>query len=313
MSDWIHVVAGVLRDKQGNILLAQRPVDKHLGGLWEFPGGKCEANESAVDALSRELHEELGITKIHSRHLIQVRHDYGDKKIFLDVYLVTDWQGEPVGKEGQPLAWVSLKEMERYDMPAADEPIIKALKLPTRYLITPPDLSAAEVLDQLKVNLDKGERLFQWRLFGLNAQDWSETLLQANTLAANYDASIMVNASVDDHKKYQLTSWHLNGRQLHELNERPDDVFMLSASCHNEKDLKQAAKLGVDFCVLSPVLPTRSHPDATPLGWDVFKGLVEKVNVPVFALGGMSPDQEVKALESGAQGVAGIRGLWRSA
>ena len=313
MSDWIHVVAGVLRDKQGNILLAQRQVDKHLGGLWEFPGGKCEANESAVDALTRELQEEIGIAEIHSRPLIKVRHDYGDKKIFLDVYLVTDWQGEPVGKEGQPLAWVSLKEMERYDMPAADEPIIKALKLPTRYLITPPDLSAAEVLDQLKVNLDKGERLFQWRLFGLNAQDWSETLLQANTLAANYDASIMVNASVDDHKKYQLTSWHLNSRQLHELSERPEDVVMLSASCHNEKDLQQAAKLGVDFCVLSPVLPTRSHPDATPLGWDVFKGLVEKVNVPVFALGGMSPDQEVKALESGAQGVAGIRGLWRSA
>jgi 8-oxo-dGTP diphosphatase len=313
MSDWIHVVAGVLRDAQGNILLAQRPVDKHLGGLWEFPGGKRESNESALDALSRELHEELGLTQIHSRPLIQVRHDYGYKKIFLDVYLVTDWQGEPTGKEGQPLAWVTLKEMERYDMPAADEPIIKALKLPTRYLITPPDLSAAEVLSQLKVNLEKGERLFQWRLFGLDAEDWSETLAEVNALATNYDASIMVNASVDDQKKYQLTSWHLNSRQLHELDERPEGIVMLSASCHNEKDLQQAEKLGVDFCVLSPVLPTRSHPDATPLGWDVFKGLVEKVNLPVFALGGMSPEQEAKALESGAQGVAGIRGLWRSA
>jgi len=88
---------------------------------------------------------------------------------------------------------------------------------------------------------------------------------------------------------------------------------MLSASCHNEIDLQQAEKLGVDFCVLSPVLPTRSHPDATPLGWTVFKDLVKKVNVPVYALGGMSPEQEAKALESGAQGVAGIRGLWRSA
>jgi 8-oxo-dGTP diphosphatase len=313
MSDWIHVVAGVLRDAQGNILLAQRPVDKHLGGLWEFPGGKCEVNESAVDALSRELHEELGIADISSRPLIQVRHDYGDKKIFLDVYLVTHWQGEPVGKEGQPLAWVSLNEMEQYDMPLADEPIIKALKLPTRYLITPPDLSVTEVLDQLKVNLEKGERLVQWRLFGLNADDWSETLAQANVLAASYDASIMVNASVDDQKTYQLTSWHLNSRQLRELNERPGGIVMLSASCHNEIDLQQAEKLGVDFCVLSPVLPTRSHPDATPLGWAVFKDLVEKVNVPVYALGGMSPEQEAKALESGAQGVAGIRGLWRSA
>jgi len=313
MSDWIHVVAGVLRDAQGNILLAQRPVDKHLGGLWEFPGGKCEVNESAVDALCRELHEELGIADISSRPLIQVRHDYGDKKIFLDVYLVTHWQGEPVGKEGQPLTWVSLNEMEQYDMPLADEPIIKALKLPTRYLITPPDLSVTEVLDQLKVNLEKGERLFQWRLFGLNADDWSETLAQANALAASYDASIMVNASVDDQKTYQLTSWHLNSRQLRELNERPGGIVMLSASCHNEIDLQQAEKLGVDFCVLSPVLPTRSHPDATPLGWAVFKDLVEKVNVPVYALGGMSPEQEAKALESGAQGVAGIRGLWRSA
>jgi mutator protein MutT len=88
MSDWIHVVAGVLRDVQGNILLAQRPLDKHLGGLWEFPGGKCEANELAKDALSRELHEELGLAEIDSRPLIQVRHDYGDKKIFLDVYWV---------------------------------------------------------------------------------------------------------------------------------------------------------------------------------------------------------------------------------
>ena len=313
MSDWIHVVAGVLRDAQGNILLAQRPVDKHLGGLWEFPGGKCEVNESAVDALSRELHEELGIADISSRPLIQVRHDYGDKKIFLDVYLVTHWQGEPVGKEGQPLTWVSLNEMEQYDMPAADEPIIKALKLPTRYLITPPDLLATEVLDQLKVNLEKGERLFQWRLFGLNADDWSETLAQANALAASYDASIMVNASVDDQKTYQLTSWHLNSRQLRELNERPGGIVMLSASCHNEIDLQQAEKLGVDFCVLSPVLPTRSHPDATTLGWAVFKDLVKKVNVPVYALGGMSPKQEAKALESGAQGVAGIRGLWRIA
>ena len=312
MCDWIHVVAGVLRDPQGNILLAQRPLDKHLGGLWEFPGGKCESNETAKDALSRELNEELGITHIESKPLIQVRHDYGDKKIFLDVYLVTDWQSEPVGKEGQPLAWASPNEMERYDMPAADEPIIKALQVPTRYLITPPDLSAAEVLDQLEVNLKKGERLFQWRLFGLCAEDWSETLAKANALAANYDAIIIVNASVDDQKKYQLTSWHLNRRQLHELSECPEGVVMLSASCHNEKDLQQAEKLGVDFCVLSPVLPTRSHPDATPLGWDVFKGLVEKVNVPVFALGGMSPEQEAKALKSGAQGVAGIRGLWRS-
>ena len=313
MSDWIHVVAGVLRDAQGNILLAQRPVDKHLGGLWEFPGGKCEVNESTVDALSRELHEELGIAEISSRPLIQVRHDYGDKKIFLDVYLVTDWQGEPVGKEGQPLAWVSQNEMEQYDMPAADEPIIKALKLPTRYLITPPDLSSAEVLDQLKVNLEKGERLVQWRLFGLNADDWSEIFAQANVLAASYEASIMVNTSVDDQKKHQFTSWHLNSRQLHDLNERPDGVVILSASCHNEIDLQQAEKLGVDFCVLSPVLPTRSHPDATPLGWTVFKDLVKKVNVPVYALGGMSPEQEAKALESGAQGVAGIRGLWRIA
>ena len=100
----IHVAAAVIRCVDGQILLAKRPEDKHQGGLWEFPGGKVEASETVQAALSRELEEELGIRPSAARPLIQVRHDYPDKQVLLDVWEVSAFTGEPHGAEGQPSA-----------------------------------------------------------------------------------------------------------------------------------------------------------------------------------------------------------------
>ena len=86
MTKRVHVVAAVIRNAEQQILLALRPSDKHMGGLWEFPGGKCEAGESPQQALARELHEELGIVIENPQPLIQVRHDYPDLHVLLDVY-----------------------------------------------------------------------------------------------------------------------------------------------------------------------------------------------------------------------------------
>jgi 8-oxo-dGTP diphosphatase len=87
----------------------------------------------------------------------------------------------------------------------------------------------------------------------------------------------------------------------------------LAASCHDADDLKRAEDLGADFALLSPVLPTRSHPDAEPLGWERFAAMVDRANLPVYALGGMHPSMLSRAWQAGAQGVAGIRGLWPDA
>ena len=133
----IHVIAAVIRDAQNRALIAKRPDHVHQGGLWEFPGGKLEDREPRFEGLARELREELGIRVTDARPLLDIRHDYPDKSVRLDVWLVTGFDGEAHGAEGQPVRWVAANELDEYEFPAANGPIVRAAQLPERYLITP--------------------------------------------------------------------------------------------------------------------------------------------------------------------------------
>jgi 8-oxo-dGTP diphosphatase len=123
----VHVAVGVIRGADGRILLSRRRDEAHQGGLWEFPGGKVESGETVQDALARELGEELGILVRRSEPLIEVRHDYGDKQVLLDVWWVTAFSGTPTGREGQPLSWVAPAALSEQAFPAANLPIVQAL------------------------------------------------------------------------------------------------------------------------------------------------------------------------------------------
>ncbi|AEF54508.1 8-oxo-dGTP diphosphatase MutT [Marinomonas posidonica] len=122
----IKVAVGlILRDEQ--VFIALRHASQHQGGLWEFPGGKCEASEAADVALARELQEECGIQVEACEHFDTIAHDYGDKQVELIFFKVTDFTGEPSGSEGQEIRWVSITELADYDFPEANVPIVKAL------------------------------------------------------------------------------------------------------------------------------------------------------------------------------------------
>ena len=121
----IHVAVGVIVNAQQQVLIAKRPQHAHQGGLWEFPGGKVEANESVFEALTREIKEEVGIDIQQAQALMMIEHDYGDKKVVLDVYLSTDFAGEANGLEGQEIAWVAKHELKNYAFPAANSAIIE--------------------------------------------------------------------------------------------------------------------------------------------------------------------------------------------
>jgi 8-oxo-dGTP diphosphatase len=127
MSKLVHVAAGVVLNNQQQVLLALRPLDKHQGGLWEFPGGKVEAGETVQAALARELYEEINLTVLTAEPFLVQEHDYGDKHVKLDVWLVTHFMGEPHGKEGQQLRWVALNELHHYQFPAANQVIVMKL------------------------------------------------------------------------------------------------------------------------------------------------------------------------------------------
>ncbi|MEM8499544.1 MAG: 8-oxo-dGTP diphosphatase MutT [Pseudomonadota bacterium] len=123
----VCVAVGVII-QENECLISKRAALAHQGGLWEFPGGKREEGETTAQALSRELSEELGIELVKSAPLIVVVHDYGDKEVELDVLTVTDFNGEPYGREGQPLRWVPISELRKYSFPDGNIPILKCIE-----------------------------------------------------------------------------------------------------------------------------------------------------------------------------------------
>jgi len=122
----IDVVAGVIL-RNDRVLIARRPDHLHMGGLWEFPGGKREPGETIRSALERELHEELGIHVLAEEPFMTVTHQYPDKCVQLEFRSVTAFAGEPVGREGQRVAWVMFSQLPDYDFPEANVPIVEAL------------------------------------------------------------------------------------------------------------------------------------------------------------------------------------------
>jgi mutator protein MutT len=129
----VHVVAAAVTDADGRVLIAQRPAGKQLAGRWEFPGGKVEPGENRVQALTRELQEELGIRiSGHPRPLIRVHHEYPFGKVLIDMWVVGRYEGEPRGLDGQALRWCHQDELEHADLLPADRPLIEALRLPER-------------------------------------------------------------------------------------------------------------------------------------------------------------------------------------
>ncbi|ELT92266.1 hypothetical protein CAPTEDRAFT_130342, partial [Capitella teleta] len=124
----VHVAVAVILGEDGRILLARRPENKHMGGLWEFPGGKVEAEEDVKHALNRELREELDIKVTTFFPLIKIRHDYPDKSVLLDTWVVSGIQGEPKGNEGQLIQWVEKGNLIEYEFPEANKVILMALQ-----------------------------------------------------------------------------------------------------------------------------------------------------------------------------------------
>lgn len=313
MNVQVQVAVGALADPQGRILITKRPDHVHQGGLWEFPGGKLEPGETPLEALARELHEELGIRVLSSRPLIRVHHDYGDRQILLDVHRVSSYAGEPQSREGQPITWVHPDAMDPGAFPAADRPIISALRLPELYLITGEDPSDPDLFThRLCRALAQGVRLVQLRAHGLSDADYARLAEGAFRHCERHGARLLLNRDPLLVRDLPCHGLHLTAWRLVEQEQRPPDTDRLvGASCHTAEELSRAARLGLDYALLAPVQATCSHPDARPLGWERFAALADRARLPLYALGGLCPDDLDMAFVHGAQGVAAIRGLWR--
>jgi len=313
VAERIEVAAAVVHNERGEILLAQRPPGKVYAGYWEFPGGKIEPGESAVDALKRELHEELGIEIIAATPWLTRDFDYAHAAVRLRFFRVRCWSGELHGKEQQRFAWQSIRNVTVAPLLPANGPILRALGLPDVYGITcAGEIGRDAFMQRLDQSLVNGLRLIQVREKQFTADALQAFAAEVVARARPHGARVLVNGGVDVAARAGADGVHLSSAQLKAAARRPDCEWC-GASCHNATELARASELGVDFVVLGPVAATPGHPDAQLLGWQRLETLIRDYPLPVYAIGGMRAGDLEQASSRGAQGVAMLRGAWTGA
>jgi len=306
----VEVSAAVLQRDDASFLLAQRPAGKIWAGYWEFPGGKIEPGETAYHALVRELREELGITVETAYPWLTRVFTYPHATVRLNFFRVTAWSGELHPHEGQEFSWQYSAQVAVDPILPANAPILRALELPTLYAISNvSELGEACFLTRLQARLDAGLRLIQLREKNLSREALRELARRVVALAHARGAKVLLNGDVALAQEVGADGVQLTSTQLAELKERPV-LDWCAASCHNAGELRCAERLGCDFALLSPVLPTLSHPGAPHLGWENFAAIAAGASIPVYALGGLTRDDMQTAWQHGAHGISLQRQAW---
>jgi len=315
MSDLLHIAVAIITNQQNKVLISLRSNRAHQGGLWEFPGGKLETGESALDALKREIKEELNISIDKASPFKKIQYQYSDKAVLLDIWRVESFSGEPEGAEGQQIKWHTISDLSENEFPAANRGIIMSLQLPQRYMITGSFENHKDFKFKLEASLKSGISLVQLRCKKTSETEYKQLAEISIQLCKKYNATLLFNTTIELFKQLNASTGesglHLNSQMLDTLQSRPITAnLLLSVSCHNRTEIEKAKLLDADIILLSPVKETRSHPGVKGIGWNKFTEIAENINQPVYALGGLSEADLTDAALSGAQGVAAISGFW---
>jgi len=307
---FVEVVAGIILAPDQSFLMASRPPGKVYSGYWEFPGGKVEQGESSRAALDRELQEELGITPTRADPWLVRTYSYEHARVRIRFFRVTRWEGTPVPREGQGLAWHPAGPPALEPMLPANGPVLSALSLPDRYAITGADLvGEPHALLGVHHALNQGIRLFQVREKSFSPARLRQFAAQVIDIAHAAGARVLINSDPATAQACGADGVHLDSKRLMALKQRPD-LALCAASCHSPEELEQAQKLNLDFAVWGPIKATASHPGQPGRGWAAFsEALIGHDHLPVYAIGGLTTEDIIEAREQGAQGIAGIRGL----
>jgi 8-oxo-dGTP diphosphatase len=306
----VAVAAAVLLRADGRVLLAQRLPGTPYAGYWEFPGGKVEPGESAGEALSRELNEELGIEVLRAAPWLTQRYLYPHAHVELHFFRVFAWRGEPHGRDGQALAWQTPGAFDVEPLLPANTVILRALQLPPVYGISMADELGEDVfLERARRAFDAGLRLVQLREKSWPVDRLRRLAARFLPLARAAGARVLLNADESLAQELGFAGVHWPSAVLLAARKRPEGM-LCAASCHDEIELERAAALGIDFAVLGPVAATPSPPHATPLGWTRVAELVRATPLPVYALGGLRHSDLDMAIDCGAHGVALRRAAW---
>ncbi|HEY3644252.1 MAG TPA: Nudix family hydrolase, partial [Gammaproteobacteria bacterium] len=259
----------------------------------------------------RELQEELGIRVRHAYRLMRFSHLYPEREVELDVWRVTAWDGEPTSLEGQHLEWALPDELRDWQLLPADEPIVKALKLPPLMLVTPDPDREHGFLEKLQRSLKAGVDLVQFRAPGMEPERFDNLALSVLSLCRDHGARVFLNTSPEQARMLHADGLHLSQQRSRRLDPKAwDGSLHLGISCHSALELRAALEYSPDYVCIGPVQASATHPDTAPLGWGAFAELAVMSTVPVYAIGGLGLGDLQTARSQGAHGIAAIRSLW---
>ena len=307
-----RIAIGVVKNKKQQVLLAKRKAGTHLEGFWEFPGGKLEGNESFKIALRRELFEELGVDIYVMSKILEMQHQYSDRNLHFQIYEITEFSGEIQAKENQQLQWVDSHNIKQLNFPSANKAIIDALFMPHQYMIADEDVFGSNLLSSVQKQLQLGISFIQYRSSHADKKSYVALAKELRDLCAEYNAMLISNCDLQWVEEINPQGIHLNSTRMKEVYmdyskglSQPFEYF--SASCHSKDEVEMANQLKVRCQLIGPVNKTKTHANINGIGWSSFSHLCFLANSPVYALGGMNPNEYQNAIVHGAQGFAAIR------
>jgi len=308
----VRVAAAVIVAADGRVLLAQRPSGKAYAGYWEFPGGKLESGETPRHALDRELAEELGLVVRRAAPWLVQRYRYPHAHVELHFFRVFEWDGNPVGRDGQAFAWQVPGRFDVLPLLPANTVVMRSLLLPSVYGITMADeMGEVAFLARAKAAIAAGLALIQLREKAWTVERQHAFAQALVALAQTRGAKVLLNGEAHLSQAWGCAGVHMSAAALARATGRPGSAGMLcAASCHTRAEIVRAGALGLDFAVLGPVLATPSHPGLPGMGWGGFAAIAAEAPLPIFALGGLTRRDLDVAIAHGAHGVAVRRAAW---
>lgn len=302
----VDVAVGVLRAPDGRVLLAERRAGKDAAGFWELPGGQVDPGESAMHAAARELLEEVGVRALELTPWRVYEHDFPAKRVRLHWFHVRRWSGEAKGREGQRVAWVDPARPTVGPLLASNELAFATLALPN--LVAVARVSGAPgAPDELVARIPQlaagGLRILIVRAPELAPGQRVQLTRRLRQLRRGTGLRLLLSGTALEARQAGACGLHSSAAALACATERPP-TRLWAVSAHNARDLERASALGADVALVSPVLPTASHPADQALGWDGLRALVAASPAPVYAQGGLGPGDIGAARSAGALGVA---------
>lgn len=289
-------VAIALLFHHSKVLVGWREAKQHQGNKYEFPGGKVEQNESPVEACRREILEEVGIDLRQWHYFDLIEHEYDDICVRLHLFH-SHASDEQMASIQQPWAWYAREKLKELNFPKANDVIIERLIWPN--------------FIKISADLNEIQNLKSEQCFYLRVEPHPKIAQQIEKLKPDEMKALILNIELwnqlSEDFKHRVGAVHLKHHQILSLKENnlPKGIRCIGA-CHDQDSLTRAQSLGCDALILSPVLATTSHPELNGMGWESFNTMAHQCHLPVFALGGLKPNDLELAQQHGAYGIAGL-------